>query len=302
MNGGPLEPLDPACYREFVRRALAEDACAGDVTTAATIPPAQRATGELIVRSACVVAGLDVAAEAFLQLDSAAAIVRRRQDGERCAAGETVARVTGAAPALLAAERTALNFLQRLSGIATLTRRYVDAVGGRTVVLDTRKTTPTLRVLEKYAVRAGGGANHRAALDDGILIKDNHIQVAGSLAVAVQRARAADCGLPIEVEAGSLDEADAALAAGADIVLLDNLPVPQVREAVARIAGRARTEASGGVTLARAAELAATGVTYVSVGALTHSAPAVDCSFDLHPAPAGERGTAPSGDAAAAAG
>ena len=284
MSDSAVDRLDPACYREIVRRALAEDMRSGDVTTAATIPAAQRATGALIVKSACVLAGLDVALEAFLQLDPHAGITRLRRDGEQCAAGETVARIAGAAPALLAAERTALNFLQRLSGIATLTSRFVDVVAGRCVVLDTRKTTPTLRVLEKYAVRAGGGANHRTALDDGMLIKDNHIQVAGSLAAAVRRARAAGHRLPIEVEAGSVDEAEAALAAGADIILLDNLPAHEVREAVARIGGRAQTEASGGVTLDAAAELAATGVTCISVGALTHSAPAVDCSFDLHPA------------------
>ena len=293
-----VQPLDPACYRDLVRRALAEDVRSGDATTAATIPAAQRAAGEVIVRSPCVLAGLDVAAEAFLQLDPQAEITRLRQDGERCAAGDTVARIAGAAPALLAAERTALNFLQRLSGIATLTRRFVDAVAGRAVVLDTRKTTPTLRALEKYAVRAGGGANHRTALDDGMLIKDNHIQVAGSLTVAVRRARAAGQRLPIEVEAASLEEAAAALAAGADIILLDNLPADAVRAAVARIGGRARTEASGGVTLERAAELAATGVTYISVGALTHSAPAADCSFDLHPLPgvAATAAVAPAGE------
>ena len=249
MSDSAPDPLDPACYREIVRRALAEDVRSGDVTTAATIPPAQRAVGALIAKSACVLAGLDVALEAFLQFDPDAEITRLRRDGERCAAGETVARITGAAPALLAAERTALNFLQRLSGIATLTRQFVDAVAGRSVVLDTRKTTPTLRALEKYAVRAGGGTNHRTALDDGMLIKDNHIQVAGSLTVTVRRARAAGHSLPIEVEAGSLDEVEAALAAGADIILLDNLPAHAVREAVTRIGGRAQTEASGGVTL-----------------------------------------------------
>ncbi len=286
MSGSGPDPLDPGCYRELVRRALAEDVRSGDVTTAATIPAAQRAAGKLVVKSPCVLAGLDVAMEAFVQCDPRAEITRVRRDGERCAAGETVARIFGAATELLAAERTALNFLQRLSGIATLTRRFVDAVAGRAVVLDTRKTTPTLRALEKYAVRAGGGANHRTALDDGMLIKDNHIQVAGSLAAAVRCAKAAGHSLPIEVEADSLEAAEAALAAGADVILLDNLPTHEVREAVARIGGRAQTEASGGVTLERAAELAATGVTSISVGALTHSAPAVDCSFDLHPLPA----------------
>ena len=284
MSSPAPAPLDPAAYRDLIRRALAEDVRGGDVTTVAAVPAGQRAEGVLIVNAACVLAGLDVAAEAFRQLDPGVAVAGLRRDGECCAAGERVARVTGDARALLTAERTALNFLQRLSGIATLTRRYVDAVGGACLVLDTRKTTPTLRALEKYAVRAGGGANHRSALDDGILIKDNHIQVVGSLEAAVRRVRAAGGELPLEVEVDSLDAVDAALAAGADIILLDNLPPRVVREAVARIAGRAQTEASGGVTPERAAELAATGVTRISVGALTHSAPAVDCSFDLHPA------------------
>ena len=287
MTAGPLGALDRACCRDLVLRALAEDVGKGDVTTAAIVPAGARAAGDLIARSACVLAGLDVAIEAFVQLDPDVEADRRRRDGDRCGAGDTVARVTGAAAALLTAERTALNFLQRLSGTATLTRRFVDAAAGRAVILDTRKTTPTLRALEKYAVRAGGGANHRAALDAAILIKDNHVRIAGSVTEAVRRARAAaGPATPIEVEAQSLGEVDEAVAAGADVVLLDNLSVPDVRAAVARIGGRAGTEASGGVTLERAAALAATGVDRISVGALTHSAPAVDFSFDLRPAPA----------------
>ena len=298
MSPGPLAALDPSGYRDIVRRALAEDACRGDVTTAATVPAGQRATGELVVNAACVLAGIDVAVEAFVQLDAGVEVHRGRRDGDRCAAGERVCRLTGGAAALLSAERTALNFLQRLSGTATLTRRFVDAAAGRAAIFDTRKTTPTLRVLEKYAVRAGGGVSHRAALDDGILIKDNHIRIAGSLTAAVRRARAAGRGLPLEVEAQSPAEVDEAVAVGADIILLDNLSLTEVRAAVARIAGRARVEVSGGVTLERVAALAATGVDRISVGALTHSAPAVDCSFDLRPAAAG-RAAPPAGPAEA---
>lgn len=296
MRPGPLTELDPPNYREIVRRALAEDACRGDITTGATVPAGQRATGDLVVNAACVLAGVDVAVEAFVQLDPGAAVDRRRRDGDRCAVGERIFRITGSAAALLSAERTALNFLQRMSGTATLTRRFVDAAAGRTAIFDTRKTTPTLRVLEKYAVRAGGGASHRAALDDGILIKDNHIRIAGSLTEAVRRGRAAGRGLPLEVEAQSLGEVDEAVAAGADIILLDNLSLADVRTAVVRIAGRAAVEVSGGVTLERVAELAATGVDRISVGALTHSAPAVDCSFDLRPAAPG-RAASPAGPA-----
>jgi nicotinate-nucleotide pyrophosphorylase (carboxylating) len=185
---------------------------------------------------------------------------------------------------MLTAERTALNFLQRLSGIATLTRRFVEASGGRITVLDTRKTTPTLRALEKYAVRAGTGTNHRAGLDDGVLIKDNHVRLAGGVAAAVARMKAANPEMPIEVEAQSLDQVDEALEAAADIILVDNLPLDEIREAVRRAHGRAQVEISGGVTLDRLPELAATGADYVSVGALTHSAPAADLSFELEPA------------------
>jgi nicotinate-nucleotide pyrophosphorylase (carboxylating) len=231
-----------------------------------------------------VLAGLDIAAEAFRQLDPAAQITVNRPDGTRCEPGTEVAEVRGLAAALLTAERTALNFLQRLSGIATLTRQFVDAAGGRIVVLDTRKTTPILRALEKYAVRAGGGVNHRSGLDDGILIKDNHIRLAGGVGSAVTRMRRANREMPTEVEAESLAQVDEALQAGADIVLLDNLSTADIIEAVKRCSGRARTEISGGVTLQRMGELAATGADYVSVGALTHSAPAVDLSFEIEPA------------------
>jgi nicotinate-nucleotide pyrophosphorylase (carboxylating) len=284
MRTVPFQPLDPALYREIVRRALAEDLGWGDVTTEATVPAELRAKGIILVKSPCVLAGLDVAAEVFTQLDPGCTIERRRKDGDRCQPGDIVAELLGGAAPMMTAERTALNFLQRLSGIATLTRKFVDAAGGTIVVLDTRKTTPTLRALEKYAVRAGSGTNHRAGLDDGILIKDNHIRLAGGVGEAVKRMKDDDPEMPIEVEAQSLEQVDQALAAGADSILVDNLPLETIKEAVRRARGRAKIEISGGVTLDRVAELAKTGADYVSVGALTHSAPAADISFELEPA------------------
>ena len=284
MRTVPFQPMDPALYREIVRRALAEDLGWGDVTTEATVPADLRAKGVILAKSPCVVAGLDVAAEVFLQLDPGCAFDRKKNDGDRCAPGDVVAEVRGGAAAMLTAERTALNFLQRLSGIATLTRRFVEAAGGRITVLDTRKTTPTLRALEKYAVRAGSGTNHRSGLDDGVLIKDNHIRLAGGVAEAMRRMKDDDPEMPIEVEAQSLEQVDEALAAGADILLVDNLPIDAIREAVRRAQGRAKVEISGGVTLDRLPELAQTGANYVSIGALTHSAPAADLSFELEPA------------------
>jgi len=257
------------------------------VTTEATVEATLRAKGVILAKSDCVIAGLDVAAEAFRQLDPGVAFTATRSDGDRCTSGTIVARLKGSAAAMLTAERTALNFLQRLSGIATLTRRFVDASGGTITILDTRKTTPTLRALEKYAVRAGGGTNHRGGLDDGILIKDNHIRLGGGVESAVRRMKAARQEMPIEIEAQSLGQVDEAIAAGADVILLDNLSTAQIREGVRRIAGRAKIEVSGGVTLDRIPELAATGADYVSVGALTHSAPASDLSFELEPDPAG---------------
>jgi nicotinate-nucleotide pyrophosphorylase (carboxylating) len=282
----PVTPLDKALYRELVRRALAEDMGWGDATTEGTIDDAQRGVGRLLAKQSCVIAGLDVAEEAFQQLDPAAVMVRHRQDGDVCAAGTLVAEVTGRARGLLTAERTALNFMQRLSGIATLTRHYVDAAHGSSlIVLDTRKTTPTLRVLEKYAVRAGGGTNHRFALDDGILIKDNHIALAGGVREALARMREAAEDMIVEVEVRTLEELDVALTAGATRVLADNMDLATLTETVRRARGRAQVEVSGGVTLDRIAEIAATGADFVSVGALTHSAPAVDLSFKIAPLP-----------------
>ena len=281
MKPVPFEPLDPGVYRELVRRALAEDFGWGDVTTETVIDRAQKARGVLQAKSACVIAGLDIASEAFRQLDPGVSVDVHFNDRSRCDLGSIVAEYRGQASALLTAERTALNFLQRLSGIATLTRQFVEAAGGRLTILDTRKTTPLLRALEKYAVRAGGAVNHRSGLDDGILIKDNHIRVAGGIEQAVTRMRKANREMPTEVEAQSLEQVDEALRAGADIVLLDNLSTAEITEAVKRCRGRAKTEISGGVTLARIPELVATGADYVSIGALTHSAPAVDLSFEI---------------------
>ena len=278
-----MKPLHPDEYREIVRRALDEDIGSGDVTTEATVGADRRARGVFLVKADCVVAGLDVALEAFRLLDPDIGETVHRRDGDRCQAGEEIAEVSGLARALLVGERTALNFLQRLSGIATRARRFVDAAGGRIVVLDTRKTTPGLRVLEKYAVRAGGAANHRAGLFDAVLIKDNHIRLAGGVAEAIARMRESQPGMPIEIEAQSLDEVDAALAAGVEILLVDNMSTDEIRAAVTRARGRAKVEISGGVTLERIPELAATGADFVSVGALTHSAPAVDISFELEP-------------------
>jgi nicotinate-nucleotide pyrophosphorylase (carboxylating) len=279
----PFEPLDPGAYRELVRRALAEDFGWGDMTTEAVIDSDQKARAIILAKSRCVIAGLDVASEAFRQLDPGVTITVHHGDGQLCEPGTVVAEYRGHAAGLLTAERTALNFIQRLSGIATLTRQFVDAAGGRIVVLDTRKTTPLLRVLEKYAVRAGGAVNHRSGLDDGILIKDNHIRLAGGVVNAVGRMRKKTREMPTEVEAQSLQQVDDALAAGADIILLDNLSTDEIKAAVEKCRGRVKTEVSGGVTLARIPELAETGADYVSIGALTHSAPAADLSFEIEP-------------------
>ena len=276
--------LAPEAYRELVRGALAEDRGRGDVTSASTIAAGQRARGMIVAKAAMVIAGLEVAAEAFRQTDPSAVVEVRWSDGAHVQPGETVAMVTGDARALLEAERTALNFLQRLCGIATLTAAYVDAAGGRITILDTRKTTPGLRALEKYAVRCGGGTNHRQRLDDGILIKDNHKRLAGGVRAAAESAMRAANGLPVEIEVETLEELDQVLPVGVPRILLDNFTTYDIREAVARIAGRAEIEISGGVTLARIPELATTGAQYVSVGALTHSAPSADLSFELEPA------------------
>jgi nicotinate-nucleotide pyrophosphorylase (carboxylating) len=273
---------------DLIRRALAEDVGAGDVTTRATVPDGAKGVGELLAKCDLVVAGLDVARRTFELAAAGSPLVFTPlvEDGAEVPSGAVLARVEGDAAVLLTAERTALNLLQRISGIATTTRRYVREAAGRITILDTRKTTPLLRALEKYAVRAGGGTNHRFGLFDRVLIKDNHVRLAGGVARAVARARAQAPGLTIEVEAQTVDEAGEAADAGADIVLLDNLSTADIRRAVALVAGRARTEISGGVTLARIAELATTGADFVSVGALTHSVASSDISFEIAPLPA----------------
>ena len=275
----PRDPLPVEAYRDLVARALAEDVGSGDVTSALMIAEGQRARGVLVAKGELVLAGFDVAAETFRQCDPAATFVSHCRDGQRCSAGAAIAEVTGLARALLTAERTALNFLQRLCGIATETRRYVDIAGDRITVLDTRKTTPTFRDLEKYAVRCGGGTNHRRRLDDGVLIKDNHKRLAGGVSAVLEKA--ARASLPVEVEVETLAELDEALAAGARRILVDNFSLANQKEAVRRAGGRAVLEISGGVTLDSLPDIASTGATYVSVGALTHSVRAADISFEV---------------------
>ncbi len=281
MSDVKFEPLVPLDYQGLVRQALDEDRGDGDITSEGCIPASTLARARILVKSECVLAGLDVAIDVFRQVDAATQVIQHRQDGCKCKVGEIVAEVTGLGLALLTAERTALNFLQRLSGIATLTRRFVDASGGRIVVLDTRKTTPTLRTLEKYAVRIGGGTNHRFCLNDRVLIKDSHVELAGGIESALQNIRSLKSNHLVEIEVQNLDQVDVALAAGVDILLLDNMSLDQIKEAVLRSRGRAAVEISGGVTLERMAEFADTGADYVSVGALTHSAPAVDMSVEM---------------------
>jgi nicotinate-nucleotide pyrophosphorylase (carboxylating) len=274
-----VPPLPVEAYRNIVARGLAEDIGSGDATSALTLEPDQRARGVLIAKSDLVLCGLDVFAEALRQCDPGVVVDARHADSDRCPRGTEVAHVVGEAGALLAAERTGLNFIQRLSGIATSTARYVEAAGGRITILDTRKTTPTFRELEKYAVRCGGGTNPRRRLDVGIVIKENHKRLAGGITQALRRA--ARSTMPVEIEVETLAELDEALAAGASRVLVDNFSLEDQREAVRRAHGRASVEISGGVTLARLPEIAATGASFVSIGALTHSVVAADLSFEL---------------------
>ncbi|MEA3054515.1 MAG: hypothetical protein QOG72_3418 [Sphingomonadales bacterium] len=267
----------------FVRETLAEDlGKAGDITSEAVIPADARFTGVMDSREAIVAAGLPIAEAFFRSLDPGVEIEPFVRDGDPVEAGADLLRLRGRARALLTAERSALNIVQHLSGIATLTRRYVEAIAGTgAVLLDTRKTLPGLRTLEKYATRMGGARNHRMGLWDAAMIKDNHVAVAGGVAEAVRRAAAAGIGRII-VEVDRLDQIEPALAAGATHLLLDNMDVPALREAVARVAGRVPTEASGGVTLETIRAKAETGVTYVSVGRITQSAPAADIALDFH--------------------
>jgi nicotinate-nucleotide pyrophosphorylase (carboxylating) len=269
---------------DLVARALAEDLGTGDVTTSAVVPAGARARALVTQKAAGSVFGLEPAEETFRALDPGVELERLVAEGRWRDGGE-VLRIEGNARALLSAERTALNFLQRLSGVATMTARYVRAIEGIQPrpprILDTRKTTPGLRALEKAAVAAGGGVNHRAGLYDAILIKENHIAIAGGVGEAVRRARDAEPDLVVEVECRTMAEVDEALAAGPQQILLDNMGPRQLRAAVSRVAGRAELEASGGVTLRTLRAVAATGVDFVSVGALTHSAPALDLSLIL---------------------
>lgn len=271
---------------QLVIRALAEDVGALDVTSAATVPNGTRAVATITQKAAGVVFGLDAAEATFLALDPDVEIERLGPEATWREPPAPVLRVTGDARSLLAAERTALNFLQRLSGVATLTARCVRAVEGTgATILDTRKTTPGLRTLEKAAVRAGGGANHRAGLHDMVLIKENHATLAGGVAAAVRAARAAFPDLPLEVECATRAEVDEALEAGAPRILLDNMGPDELRAVAAHVAGRAELEASGGIVFDTLRAHAQTGVDFISIGALTHSAPALDLSLILEALP-----------------
>jgi len=282
-----VEPLTVAEMGSAVAAALAEDIGTGDVTTLATVPAETKARAAMVAREPLVVAGLAMAEAAFQQLSPEVKVVRKTEDGQAVVAGSKLLSVSGPARALLSAERVALNFVQRLSGVATLTSQFVQAIkGSRTQILDTRKTTPGWRRLEKYAVRCGGGRNHRAGLYDMVLIKDNHLAALGRttpdpIAAAIERARTQYPALKIEVETDTLEQVDHALAAGADLILLDNMNPVQLRLAVQKCKGRAQTEASGGITLASIRAVAESGVDYISVGALTHSARAVDIGLDF---------------------
>ena len=276
--------IDPDSLCVLIRIALDEDLDGGvDVTTVATVPTDQRATLDLVARGSGVSAGAPIAAAVFAEVcGDDARISILTPDGARVEPGQVILSVTGATHDLLRAERPALNLLGHLSGIATATRRWVDAIAGtRASIRDTRKTTPGMRRLEKYAVRCGGGVNHRMSLSDAALVKDNHVVAAGGVAAAFDLVRARFPGVDVEVEVDSLEQLDDVLAAGADLVLLDNFTTDEMREAVRRNAGRARLEASGGLSLDVAADVAATGVDYLAVGALTHSAPVLDIGADL---------------------
>ena len=285
MRSAPnLLPVHPVQYESLLRRALEEDlGLAGDLTTNAVVPPGERIAGRIAARRAGCVAGLPIAARAYAMVDPEVVFVPLVADGALVQANGVLATVEGPARAVLTGERVALNVLGHLSGIATVTRELVDAIAHtRARIVCTRKTTPGLRALEKYAVRVGGGSNHRFGLDDAVLIKDNHIAIAGSVAEAVRRVRATVGHLvKVEVECDTLEQLDEALGCPVDAVLLDNMPPPTLRQAVARAGGRVVTEASGGITLATARTVAETGVDLLSVGWITHSAPSFDVGLDL---------------------
>ena len=282
MNTEVTSRTLPDAILAAIRNALAEDIGAGDVTTNSIVPPDAVMSGYIIAKQAGVVAGLDVAAATFSLLDRGVEFLPRVEEGGRVENRQVLADLSGLARALLTAERTALNFLGRMSGIATLTRHFVEAVAGtKTTILDTRKTAPGLRLVDKLSVQRGGGQNHRVGLYDMILIKDNHIDFAGSLAEAVSRARGAGNGLQVEVEARTLEDVRAALELGVQRILLDNMSTEMISEAVTLTNGRAKLEASGNVTLENVRKIAETGVDFISIGALTHSARVFDMSLDF---------------------
>jgi nicotinate-nucleotide pyrophosphorylase (carboxylating) len=277
-------PLTAGVLHTVVRAALDEDGAFNDVTTIATVPSGRQSQGTVVARVKGVVCGVPLAAEAFRLLDEHVTIRVAREEGAQVAPGEPILFVAGDARALLSAERVALNYVQRLSGIASLTAKYVEAVAGtKARILDTRKTTPGWRLLEKYAVRAGGGANYRMDLATGVLIKDNHLAALdGDVCKAVKRARELVApGVEIEVECDRIDQVERAVEAGADTILLDNMAPPLLAQCVALVAGRAKLEASGGVNLTTVRAIAESGVDWISVGALTHSAPAMDLGLDF---------------------
>lgn len=269
-----------AQIQEIVARALAEDIGPGDVTSLSTIPPNTLLEGQFLAKADGIVAGIEVAIEVFRQVDERIAFTTLLPDGSSVAKGDIIARVQGKGPGILTAERLALNFLQRMSGIATMSHQY-QAAAGKAIILDTRKTVPGLRLLDKMAVAIGGATNHRHGLYDMIMIKDNHIEAAGSIEAAVARARATAPHLKIEVEVEQFDQLEQALALHVDRIMLDNMPPAMMRQAVEMVAGRVELEASGGITLENVAEVAATGVDFISVGALTHSVKALDISLDV---------------------
>jgi nicotinate-nucleotide pyrophosphorylase (carboxylating) len=299
MSESMSESLDPSSYRELLRRFLEEDLGAGDITTNTVVPAGRRARGKLIAKAPLVLAGLDPFLEVFRLLDPSAVAEIGRKDGEELRPGESPVQVRALARTLLSGERVALNLLQRLSGIATLTRRFVREMAGTGAqIMDTRKTTPGLRALEKYAVRVGGGCNHRKDLAEAVLIKENHIRMAGGVAAALRAAQPAKGRVAwTEIEVTNFDELRDALDHSPDVILLDNMQSAEVRQAVEQVrlaegarrepahdpARKIRIEASGGITLANVREFAETGVDWISVGALTHSAAAVDLSFEIEP-------------------
>jgi len=280
-----ITPLDPAIIREAASRALGEDRGPADITTLACVKFDTQASARIFAKEACVLAGMAVAEQVFREQDAALVLTEKARDGATLSPGETVLEISGSAAAILTAERCALNFLQQLSGVATQTRRFVEAVAGtKTRILDTRKTVPGLRALQKYAVLCGGGYNHRLGLYDRFLIKDNHLALMGTgdrLGEAIRAARALDPEALLEVEVDRLDQIPEIIGHGVDVLLLDNMSLEEMRACVELIAGRAATEASGNMTLERVAEVAKTGVDFISVGALTHSVRAIDFSLEM---------------------